>query len=59
MLLLEVYDVAQQYQALQAGDLFARYPGAKLMPIKQESWAEVFHIIDPSGVLWHVAEFRG
>lgn len=59
MLLLEVDDVAQQYEALQAGYLFARYPEAKLMPLKQETWAEVFHIIDPSGVLWHVAEFRG
>jgi catechol 2,3-dioxygenase-like lactoylglutathione lyase family enzyme len=59
MLLLEVANVAQQYQALQVSNLFARYPDARLMPIKQEDWAAVFHIIDPSGVLWHVAEFRG
>lgn len=58
MLLLEVSNVAQQYEALQAGDLFARYPDVKLMPLKQENWADVFHIVDPSGVLWHVAEFK-
>jgi len=59
MLLLEAADVAQQYDALQASNLFVKYPDAKLLPIKVESWGEVFFIIDPSGVLWHVAEFRG
>ena len=57
MLLLEVANVNQQYQALNDSNLFVNYPDAHLLPIEVESWGEVFFIIDPSGVLWHVAEF--
>lgn len=59
ILLLEVANVSQQYQALNDSNLFANYTDARLLPVKVESWGEVFFIIDPSGVLWLVAEFRG
>jgi hypothetical protein len=57
MLLLEVANVSQQYQALNDSNLFANYSDARLLPIKVESLGQAFFIIDPSGVLWHVAEF--
>ncbi len=58
MLLLEVSNIAQQYHALQASNLFTRFADAKLLPLATEDWADVFRIIDPSGVLWHVGEFK-
>jgi uncharacterized glyoxalase superfamily protein PhnB len=36
-------------------DLTARY-GVKTLPPKQEDWGLVAGVIDPSGVLWRIAQ---
>lgn len=58
MLFLEVPDVAAAHAALQALDLPAQFPGARLDAIRHEGWGDAFALIDPSGILWHVGAFR-
>ena len=58
MILLEVEDVEGYYSFLQLLELDKKYPTIKLAPIQQNEWGKVCFLVDPSGVLWHVAEFR-
>ena len=57
MIFLEVDDVKEYYQELKALDLPAKYPSAKLIPIREESWGRECFLQDPAGVLWHFGEF--
>jgi catechol 2,3-dioxygenase-like lactoylglutathione lyase family enzyme len=57
MLFLEVPDVQETYQQLQAAELDQKYPGVKTLPIKRESWGEVCFVIDPAGVLLQFGQF--
>ncbi|TSD66734.1 glyoxalase [Inquilinus sp. KBS0705] len=58
MLFLEVDDVNRYYTELLALNLPAKYPGAKLTPIRQEEWGRECFLHDPSGILWHFGEFN-
>jgi catechol 2,3-dioxygenase-like lactoylglutathione lyase family enzyme len=58
MILLEVADVEGYYSFLQRLELDKKYPTIKLAPIQQNDWGKVCFLVDPSGVLWHIAEFR-
>jgi hypothetical protein len=57
MLFLEVKDVQKEFDAVNALELNKKYPEVKVLPMKKEIWGEVFYIIDPAGVLLHVAQF--
>jgi hypothetical protein len=57
MLFLEVKDVQKECDAVNALELNKKYPEVKVLPMKKESWGDVFYIIDPAGVLLHVAQF--
>lgn len=58
MILLEVEDVQAYYDFLKRLELDNKYPNTKLLPIQQQEWGKECYLVDPSGVLWHVAEFR-
>src|SRR3954451_8880216 len=58
MILLEVGDVQEYYGFLQQLDLDKKYPDIKLAPLQQNEWGKVCYLVDPAGVLWHIAEFR-
>jgi hypothetical protein len=57
MLLLEVSNVESYWEFLQQLELSKKYEGIKLIPLQQQEWGKECMLIDPSGVLWHVAEF--
>ena len=59
MLFLEVADVEESYKELNQLDLPGRFPGAKLSGIRYEDWGSECFLHDPSGVLWHIGEFKG
>lgn len=58
MLFLEVADVNQYWDDLMALDLTSRYSTIKLTPVRELDWGKECFIHDPSGILWHVGEFR-
>lgn len=58
MVFLEVEDVDSFWKQLQALDLPAKYKGAKLTPIRNETWGRECFLHDPSGILWHVGAFK-
>ena len=58
MILLEVGNVEEYYGFLQRLELEKKYPTIKLVPLQQNEWGKECLLVDPSGVLWHFAEFR-
>ncbi|SHE37215.1 hypothetical protein SAMN05444008_101276 [Cnuella takakiae] len=58
MILLEVGDVEAYYHFLQQLELDKKYAGIRLVPLKQNEWGKDCYLVDPSGVLWHFADFR-
>jgi catechol 2,3-dioxygenase-like lactoylglutathione lyase family enzyme len=58
MMLLEVGDVEEYYSFLQRLELDKKYPNIKLVPLQQNEWGNECLLVDPSGVLWHFADFR-
>ncbi len=57
MVLLEVENLDAYWDFLQNLHLDQKYAGVKLVPIKEESWGRECLLIDPSGILWHFAEY--
>ena len=57
MLFLEVNDVHGHLKRIQDLELPDNFPGTEVRPMREEPWGKVFYIIDPSGVLLHVATF--
>lgn len=57
MIFLEVDDVDRHWKALLALKLTAKYPSAKLTPIRVLDWGRECFLHDPSGILWHFGEF--
>ena len=58
MLFLEVENLSQYWDDLMALGLTSKYKTIKLQPIREEEWGRVCYIHDPSGILWHVGEFK-
>jgi hypothetical protein len=52
---MRVTDVRRWWNHIVALDLSARY-GVKVKAPQRESWGVVAGLIDPSGVLWRIAE---
>ncbi|WP_423147699.1 VOC family protein [Rubrolithibacter danxiaensis] len=57
MLLLEVDDADSYWDFLQQLELDKKYDNVRLIPVQQNDWGKECLLIDPSGVLWHFAEF--
>ncbi|MCC7003694.1 MAG: hypothetical protein IT357_16165 [Gemmatimonadaceae bacterium] len=59
MMQLMVDDLEQWWQAIQAMDLPGRFGVAPPTPPAVQSWGlRVAYVVDPAGVLWHVAQRR-
>jgi len=58
MLFLEVDDVARYYDEILALDLPSKYEGVRLVPIRNHPWGRECFLHDPSGILWHIGEFK-
>jgi catechol 2,3-dioxygenase-like lactoylglutathione lyase family enzyme len=52
---MRVSDVRLWWDHIARLDLAVRY-GVKALPPKDEGWGLVANVIDPSGVLWRIAE---
>lgn len=57
MLFLEVNDVMKVFEDIKALELNKKYSGVEIRSMKKEPWGNVFYIIDPAGILLHVAQF--
>ena len=56
MMALEVESVDDWWQFLQPLNLEAKYPGVKVKEPMNYPWGKrEIHLIDPVGVLWHIA----
>ena len=58
MVFLEVEDVEQYLNEIQALNLPSKYETVRLSPIRHESWGKEFFLHDPSGILWHIGTFN-
>lgn len=59
MMQLMVDDLDAWYAHLLALDLPASFPGTSLKPPQLQPWGlRIAYLVDPSGVLWHVAQRR-
>lgn len=55
---LEVADVPAFWQRLESLDLPGRFPGARVGPPRHEPWGSECFVHDPSGILWHIGQFK-
>ena len=57
MMVLNVENLDAWWSMLEGLDLPQRYPGVKLKAPEMYPWGNrEIHLIDPCGVLWHIAE---
>ena len=57
MMHLMVGDLDTWWRRIQEQDLVGRYPGVRAIPPQDYPWGlREIHLIDPSGVLWHIAQ---
>lgn len=57
MIFVEVENAVRYFEHLSLMDLPAKYPGARLSPVRIEDWGRECFLHDPSGILWHFGEF--
>ena len=58
MVFMEVQDVTTFYEELLSLGLSEKYPGVRLVPIREFSWGSECYLHDPSGILWHFGTFK-
>ena len=58
MVFLEVDNLERYWQELLALDLLSKYENIKLIPVREMDWGKECFIHDPSGILWHIGEFK-
>lgn len=58
MLFLEVKNLSEFWEVLKAKNLDKKFKGVKLVEPTQFDWGYEGFIYDPSGVLWHIGEFK-
>lgn len=58
MVFLEVEGVEAHLKQLTALKLDSKYPNVKISGIHYNNWGNEYFIHDPSGVLWHIGEFK-
>jgi hypothetical protein len=56
MLTLEVDDLDQYWSEIEGKDLVRRFPAVRLKAPTEFAWGREAHIVDPSGVCWHVRQ---
>jgi hypothetical protein len=58
MVFMEVTDAQKEFERLNALALPSKFAGAKLSPVRHDSWGSECFLHDPSGVLWHIGHFK-
>jgi catechol 2,3-dioxygenase-like lactoylglutathione lyase family enzyme len=58
MIFLEVEDVNRYWNELQALGLHRKFKNVRMIPVREEIWGSECFLYDPSGILWHIAEFK-
>ncbi len=58
MLFLEVANLSDYWEILKAKNLHQKFEGVKLMEPTTFDWGSEAFVYDPSGVLWHLGEFK-
>ena len=58
MVFMEVDDVENELKRIKILKLENNYIRYKLSEIHYNDWGNEFFMHDPSGVLWHIGEFR-
>ena len=58
MLFMEVHDLPEHRERIKALQLDEKYPGLRLSKIHYNDWGNEFFLYDPSGILWHIGEFK-
>ena len=58
MLFLEVEDIFAYEKELLSKDLISEFPKARISPVKDFSHGKQIFVHDPSGILWHICEFK-
>ena len=57
MMNLHVDDAQAWYEHIRETKVTEKYEGTRLSPPKLEDWGMiVMHLIDPTGVLWHITQ---
>ncbi len=57
MVFLEVEDLEDYWEKINALALPKKFPGVKLSKIQFNDWGNEFFLHDPAGVLWHFGIF--
>jgi len=58
MIFLEVENLELHLQNIKNLELDKKYDSLRLTEIKYNDWGNEFFIYDPSGILWHIGEFK-
>ncbi len=58
MIFLEVDDLELHLQEIRELNLEKKYKNVKITNINYNDWGNEFFIYDPSGILWHIGEFK-
>lgn len=58
MLFLEVEGLEKHRAEIKNLDLENKYEGVRISTIQHNDWGNEFFLHDPSGILWHIGEFK-
>lgn len=58
MLFLEVESVEQHLSNLKKLNLESKFDGVRISEIVYNDWGSEYFVHDPSGILWHIGEFK-
>lgn len=58
MLFLEVINLETQLEKLKELKLDTKYSNIRISEIQYNDWGNEFFLYDPSGILWHIGEFK-
>lgn len=58
MLFLEVENLEQHLLHLKKLKLDSKYDNVKISEINYNDWGNEYFMHDPSGILWHIGEFK-
>lgn len=58
MIFLEVQNLEQHLDDIKKLNLITKYQKVKISEIQYNDWGNEYFIHDPSGILWHIGEFK-